>query len=325
MPILSGPEAHKIIHANLSRCKWARVAVAFWGEGAIEKLGLEAAAKRKADIEVVCDLMSGGCNPLVIRRLRSLLGTQRVLTRDSLHAKVWITDVGAILGSSNASANGLGHEGQEVEGLIEANLVADSSCTEEIASWRRWYQNQARTGAETITDPMLRTAEERWRLRRVGRDVGGAAGSLLEKIRQEPIYFRDKRFIITIYKHDYQSKEAHKLHREAKQESFLSDVDFYEGWHVGPSTFILDFDWNPKQKTAKLEGLYQTLDERPYRRGHGTSILLVRSAPQFEYLGIPRGDRRAWGIAATQVKKQAAPRRAELTCSAERFAELLRP
>jgi hypothetical protein len=166
MPILDGPSAEKTIRTNLSASKEARLAVAYWGSGAIERLGIAAAVKHGADIEVVCDLMSGSCNPAVIRQLRNMLGAERVLTRADFHAKVWITDAGAVLGSSNASANGLGFEGDEIDGLIEANFAIDSSDTEEISTWKDWYRDQARKGAERITDTMLDEADERWRRRR---------------------------------------------------------------------------------------------------------------------------------------------------------------
>lgn len=93
-------------------------AVAYWGAAAIENLGIAAGM----DLTVICDA-SSGCNIDELKTLIALLGTNRVLTHDRLHAKEWIGQDMAIVGSSNASANGLGYEGCEVASLLEANLM----------------------------------------------------------------------------------------------------------------------------------------------------------------------------------------------------------
>ena len=105
--ILDGAAAEREIKNLLSACSRARLAVAYWGSGAVARFGLNAVRKRTVDIEITCDLMSGACNPSEVKKLIKLFGPDRVRTRDRLHAKAWITDVGCVLGSSNASANGL--------------------------------------------------------------------------------------------------------------------------------------------------------------------------------------------------------------------------
>jgi hypothetical protein len=174
MPILGGPAAEKAIRTNLTVCQWGLLAVAYWGDGAIKSLDMVTAVEHGARIEVICDLMSGACNPKEIRKLRELLGAERVLTRTGLHAKVWITDAGAVLGSSNASTNGLGHENDDLSGLIEANFAIDPSDRAEIAAWKNWYKRQAKKGAVPITDMMLDKADELWRRRPMTRYAGDA-------------------------------------------------------------------------------------------------------------------------------------------------------
>jgi hypothetical protein len=303
MPILNGPEAETAISRYLRKCRRARIAVAYWGEGATRRLGLANVAERGADIEIICDLMSGSCNPYVIRELRDLFGDDHVLTRTKLHAKVWITNVGAVLGSSNASANGLGHEGAETERLVEANLEIGSSDASEIQAWERWYQTQVKKGAAPVTDAMLKAAIPRWRSRRRYRDPA-APGSLLDKMRENPDYFRDKPFVVSIFEHSDATRKAERAFQKEREDRGLKNIDFYEGWRQRPATFILDFDWKPISKTAKLYRLCQTLGESPYRRLKGTSILLVKPVRAFEGLTISRTERRALNDAATSLFKR---------------------
>jgi hypothetical protein len=119
--LLSGLHTESEIKKLLESSSQIRAAVAYWGADAMEQLGIEGLAGR--DVIIICDLMSGACNPDEIERLQKYLGRQRVLMRDNLHAKVWLTEKGAIVGSSNASANGLGFERAELRGSIEANLL----------------------------------------------------------------------------------------------------------------------------------------------------------------------------------------------------------
>jgi hypothetical protein len=49
--------------------------------------------------------MSGACNPDVIRKLMNLGAEIKMV--DGMHARIYWTRAGAIIGSANASANGL--------------------------------------------------------------------------------------------------------------------------------------------------------------------------------------------------------------------------
>ncbi len=84
------------------------------GQG--ESLGIQ----NDQNLTIVCDVRSGACNPAEICWLQNVLGTQRVRTFDRPHAKVWLGREMAIVGSANASANGLGFKGEEATTLVEA-------------------------------------------------------------------------------------------------------------------------------------------------------------------------------------------------------------
>lgn len=95
-----------------------RAAVAFWGSNAVDQTGI--AHKRNGRVRVLCDLFSGSCNPYEIETLLNCSNV-KVRTLYGMHAKVWANGDHVIVGSANASMNGLGFEagGSNVEAAVE--------------------------------------------------------------------------------------------------------------------------------------------------------------------------------------------------------------
>ena len=140
--------------------------------------------------------MSGACNPAEIERLQKTLGKPCVLTRDRLHAKVWLTDRGAIVGSSNVSANGLGFEGDELKGSIEANVFIDDA--ETLTAVSRWFENDVMDEAREITKADFKEAHRRWRRHRTTRPQPFTEGSLLDALRMNPSSLADRAFVVWV-------------------------------------------------------------------------------------------------------------------------------
>ncbi len=131
-----------------------KFAVAFWGAGANYQL--------RGACKIICDLESGACNPSVIR---SLLARDNcvVLQRTGLHAKVVIGSAGAVVSSANMSTNGLGAEGADASGSIEAGyFVAPSG--QDYQRIVNWFDTQW-SEARTISEADLIAAENRWAFR----------------------------------------------------------------------------------------------------------------------------------------------------------------
>lgn len=128
-----------------------RFAVAFWGKGADYNL--------RGPCRIVCDLGSGACNPEVIRQL---LKRDKcvVLKLSGLHAKVVIGSNGAVVSSANMSINGLGAEGSDASGTIEAGyfLPARQPEYQEVVTWfdELWEV------ATAISEIDLVDAQEKW-------------------------------------------------------------------------------------------------------------------------------------------------------------------
>ena len=91
--------------------------VAFWGRGA-DELFCKLDEEKIGRVKIVCNLTSGGTNPREIEKLISKgFGVKHC---SILHNKVYWTSRGVVVGSANASANGLSLESVEQEGWLEA-------------------------------------------------------------------------------------------------------------------------------------------------------------------------------------------------------------
>ena len=126
---------------------------------------------------MICDLLSGACNPSEIEAL-TRLGV-RVQKLDCLHAKVWIGGDDAIVGSANASQNGLpGEDEQAANSTIEAAvLLQDPGIARELRTWfeRQWCASSEIDGAD------LNQAQQLWKRRR--RSTGrGFTATLIQTV-----------------------------------------------------------------------------------------------------------------------------------------------
>ena len=148
MIFLTGERLSGQIHKKL-REDGLRLAVAFWGTGAAERLTGKGA-------RVICNLRTGGTNPRAITSLleRDLLQPETLRQFDSLHAKVYIGHLQTIVASANLSTNGLGLDGVEQAYWEEAGV--ETGTTPEIVSWFEdlWERSQGVT-----LDDLSRAAE----------------------------------------------------------------------------------------------------------------------------------------------------------------------
>lgn len=167
MIILSGRSYLDAIREQMKRSKSVRIAVAFWGDGAetSDGIGLTSAAARAPSVEIICNLTMGGTNPHVIRQL---LKSQFVVKHSPrLHAKVFRFDDCAIVGSANASCNGLNFEGDEaITGWQEIGvLFSDAAALTELDK----CLDKIVDTALKVDEAALKIAEELWKKRRANR------------------------------------------------------------------------------------------------------------------------------------------------------------
>lgn len=155
---LHGDELTKKIRSILKEPN-LMCAVAYWGTGSqgwLEPEDPYAAIKKR----IICDALSGGSNPNVIRDLRDRSDVE-IRHCEALHAKVYIGSGECVVASSNASTNGVGAEGGQASGLIEAGYLASPS--PEI---KDWFEALWSKKAQPITEEDLKRATKAWEKRR---------------------------------------------------------------------------------------------------------------------------------------------------------------
>lgn len=179
-----------------------RIAVAFWGVGGAKKLGL----KRGKKVKVICNLESGATNPEAISELKSLGVT--VKTNPRLHAKVYCGDTQVILGSSNASTNGLAMGENDSRGWLEANVISDDEAI--VEDVREWFSKLWKAqGTKAVSKDELEKAQIEWDKRRRQEALREFKGSLLDAVRKYPTLFKHVYFAIYEYDLSQDAKEAY--------------------------------------------------------------------------------------------------------------------
>jgi hypothetical protein len=123
----------------------ALIAVPFWGKDAIKILGLG----RRENVRIICNLNSTACNPHVIENLKKVKGVS-IRSHARLHAKIYAGPKFVIVGSSNASTNGLTEEGDAALGWIEANLATDNLKVVQLV--RKLFEELWNSGETTPID-----------------------------------------------------------------------------------------------------------------------------------------------------------------------------
>jgi len=172
-------------------------AVAFWGNGAVQELFDEPQLTRK-DVRIVCDLSMGATSPETLKQLGAP-NNENLLHYPGLHAKVYWSDTGMIVGSANASNNGIGFMG-EGAGLLETGVFLKP----ERATWQqalRWFEDDFLEQAAQIDNAALEVARNRWLSRqRAGKRANPPQGhrpSFLQVLRDDPWLFGDVVFVFS--------------------------------------------------------------------------------------------------------------------------------
>ena len=163
MRLLAGTEIQHAVSSLVSRDGNVDIAVAYWGQDSLERTGI--ASKHNGELRVICDLLSGSCNPAPIAALKEWHDIPvRVRTLDRLHAKIWINGNDVVLGSANASMAGLPITDDDLQrSRDEANVeMQDEALAESLRTWfeQRWDL------AREINDGDLRRARILWSQRR---------------------------------------------------------------------------------------------------------------------------------------------------------------
>lgn len=222
----------------------AKIAVAFWGRGAIEALKID---RPDLDVEIICNLDSGACNPAEIKRLKSHPHIS-VRSDPRLHGKVYWTPRGVVVGSSNASTNGLAVE-DGLNGWAEANVFSDDSKL--IATTLAWFEARKKIAYE-VTDIHLHLAENIWNGRMQSAPTGlKLAGDLGAAVRSHPKHPAWTKIKLAIYSEGLSTEGKEALKDDRNANSALHEYGAYENWHdeIDAGDWLLDFEMEGEKVT----------------------------------------------------------------------------
>lgn len=253
MKLLDETTARDAIRILVAGTDRARLAVAFWGVGAIERLGLD---RPGLSLEILCNLDSGACNPAELRRFLQRKGVT-LRSHPALHAKVYWTPAGAVLGSSNASANGLALESDAATGWHEANVALDDP--EVLAQIDRWFTRLFKAGYEVTGDDLDRAATI-WKTRARQAPTGRRLPvSLFEAWRSTPDHPAWKKVKVVCWRDDLEAADAAWLEKEVDEGRLDDAISAYSGWseHITKGDVLIDFDISGRQPA--FTGIWQGL------------------------------------------------------------------
>jgi len=260
MKFISGKAYSQAVEEIVSLEKEMKCAVAFWGADWISHF-----KKLTQPIQIICNLESGATNPAIIEAFHGKANIQ-LKTHPKLHSKVFLTSECMIIGSANASANGMSLEDSELNGWIEAGLAVDDPVSiNDAHDWfKRLWGSKESQYVEELDPSKLKTIENAWKRQRGTREKPPALPrtSLLDALKTDPDRFKDSKLIIVITREDA-SDDAKKAFAQIMKTSPVkgeSNVDFYEDMiELPPDHFIIDLYYGPRRGFGFF-GLFKTPD-----------------------------------------------------------------
>jgi len=241
MKFLDGLGARKCIARFAQDAAEGRFAVAFWGLGAGVDLGITLMGARA---KVICNLATGGTNPQAIRQLIGA-GVQ-VRQRDDLHAKVYLFPEGVVIGSSNASSNGLSMQGHECSGWTEANLLtAEPHILRELGTWFDQHWGTARD----VTEDDLAAAWNIWsrRRRHILRPSMSWDEDLLTMLARNPDAFDGDRLYLVVYSSNMDQDGNDAVAAARKSRGVGAQLGGFQDWDTLPDDAdLLSIYWGPR-------------------------------------------------------------------------------
>lgn len=270
LEFLTGPKTLEKAQDLLRTSDEAILAVAYWGKGAKTELGL--GERHAGKVTVICDPFSGACNPQALADLIFTLGKKNVRAKRHLHAKVFWTPSGVIVGSANVSANGLGFEGNESGNRnIEASIFSCDSGT--IREIRTWLNDSVLPGV-IVDENVLAKCREAWKKRRRSRfdfvvTESGSKMSLWQAAQQQPDAVAD-----LVYVWIYPWKEMSSSAQSDRMRPQLGCYELHpEQTALSENSYVIDL--SHENGKPHYGGVWRVVPD-PWRERNGTSVLLVK-------------------------------------------------
>lgn len=207
-----------------------------------------------------------------------------------------------IIGSSNASANGLSYQDNDNLSWSEANVLIDDK--KFVAKVSRWFKDIA-DSAQEVTSTDINKARKQWKNRRRTNMVSGK--DLLTAARSNPEQFKDHRIFVCVTTGEM-SDAAEESLNEARPVDYDEDGDVscYENWPKMPKNAILiDFSVQQKPKGGAAHVTYEEIWKTPEEiislPIKGTEKAIQLCFRRDKVLGLGVGDRNKWCEAAKKA------------------------
>lgn len=248
MFLASGADVKKEIVHMVSQREPLDVAIAFWGDGAVEELRLNEMIDGS---RILVNATSGACNPRELARLLRLAPAVDVRHCDRLHAKVVCGREMAIVGSANASRMGLGFASTEKEEWIEAAVgVNDRITLSEISGWYEelWKSSRA------LSQRLMREVEDLWAKRTAAERLTATGKANGYRIPPGGVY-------VALFSTEAEP-ELIETAEKVLGANGLAGASAFQGWpRIPKDATIISLEADPTLSKIGLEGVWRSLPE----------------------------------------------------------------
>jgi len=180
---LSGPELsnriRKVCDATDVDC-----AVAFWGVGMKSQLFPRWG---HGNIRIVCDISMGATCRAALGELGAP-SNENLKVHEGIHSKIYLSALGAVIGSPNASDNGVGRKAGESGNLLEAGVFCPAGSKAYVEA-ARWFEARFCAAPMVGQAELLSAPERSGELRPRGSRTKLASLSLLHRLKDFPQNF----------------------------------------------------------------------------------------------------------------------------------------
>lgn len=200
--------------------KDVKCAVAYWGEHGFEG---------HKSFKIVCDIVSGATSPEALIQLAAP-NNSKLRHYPHLHAKVYMSDRGVVVGSANASARGL-NLGERSGCLLEAGTFHE---TKEPA-WlqaSKWF-DQLYSGAAVVDAAALELARASYRPPALPFEpsAGSNTPDLLDLVRLRPERFSENEISFIFYEGTARRKVFLETLADISSDGQEDFLETYENWN----------------------------------------------------------------------------------------------
>lgn len=269
--ILTTPSAiQQSIRAALSQSRIARIAVPFWGGDPEQLVGLSVDLAGRS--QIICNLQSGMCDPRAIEQL--LARGAQVRSLATLHAKVYLGDEIAVVGSANASARALGMSGPDESHVGWQEVCVEIMGSPELKDLSHWFTTQWQHSAD-LNDPvvgplLLELARKIYQPGTLPRT------SLVDELIRNPQTFKTENLFVALDWEPY-SEGVETEVNEANAKSYGVAINAWEKWPGMPGgAEILSFYYEKGVRPPiSYEGSYFTPKDPKKMMSAKTGAILV--------------------------------------------------